>query len=705
MPDLTIQAHITSLTEALNRYAFEYYTLDAPTIPDAEYDRLFRELEQLEYKYPDLKRPDSPTARIGSSPLTTFKTVKHTVPMLSLNNIFSDITQNDFVKRHAELIAFCERMCKMLSCHSIEYCAEPKFDGLAVSLIYEAGLLIQALTRGDGNQGEDITDNIKTIRSIPLTLQGKQIPTLLEVRGEVLMLKKDFMFLNQQAMVSHEKIFTNPRNAAAGSLRTLDSRITAKRRLSFFAYAIVRLEHINWPSSHSHELNLLRQLGLPTIDPSFYCTAFDASALVNYFENMLSKRDSLPFHIDGVVYKVNLFAQQQQLGFVSRAPRFAVAHKFPAEEAITQIEAITVQVGRTGAITPVARLKPVSVGGATVTNATLHNEDEIKRKDIRIGDTVIVRRAGDVVPEVVSVILEKRPLDKDGLAKAMPYLLPQNCPVCASRIVRSDEEVIVRCSGGLYCSAQRKEAIWHFASRQAMDIGGLGRKIISQLVDEGYVKALADLYHLNVEQLANLDRMGEKSARNLMNAIEKSKLTTPERFLYALGIRHVGISTAYDLMHHLGDFSFLMNESLTLSDAILTAPNVSETFKNRLLTVPNIGDVVAQSIADFFAEPHNRLAIEALIEAGITWRNVSVTQTTTLLAQKIFVLTGTLPTLSRDEAAARIKKAGGIIRGSVSTKTDYVVAGEASGSKLTEAERLGIRIIDEAILLRLLQSS
>lgn len=696
MPDRTIQAHITSLTEVLNRYAFEYYTLDAPTIPDAEYDRLFRELEQLEYTYPDLKRPDSPTARIGSPPLIAFKTAKHTVPMLSLNNIFSDITQNDFVKRHAELIAFCERMRKALSCHTIEYCAEPKFDGLAVSLIYEAGVLTQALTRGDGNQGEEITDNIKTIRSIPLTLQGKQIPTLLEVRGEVLMLKKDFMLLNQQAMASHEKIFTNPRNAAAGSLRTLDSRITAKRRLSFFAYAIARLEHINWPSSHSDELNFLRQLGLPTIDPSSYCTAFDTSALVNYFESMLAKRDSLPFHIDGVVYKINLFTQQQQLGFVSRAPRFAVAHKFPAEEAITQIEAITVQVGRTGAITPVARLKPVSVGGATVTNATLHNEDEIKRKDIRVGDTVVVRRAGDVVPEVVSVILEKRPLNTDGSAKTLPYLLPNTCPVCVSRIVRSDEEVIARCCGGLYCSAQRKEAIWHFASRQAMDIDGLGRKIINRLVDEGYVKGLADLYHLNVEQLANLDRMGEKSAQNLMNAIEKSKHTTPERFLYALGIRHVGISTAYDLIYYLGDFSLY---------TILTASKASEAFKNHLLAVPNIGDVVAQSIVDFFAEPHNRSVIEALIEAGITWSNSNLTQTKTLLAQKSFVLTGTLPTLSRDEAAARIKKAGGIVRGSVSTKTDYVVAGEASGSKLTDAERLGIRIIDEAMLLRFLQSS
>jgi DNA ligase (NAD+) len=698
MVDTTIRTSIAKLVERLNLYAFEYYTLNAPTVPDAEYDRLFKELEHLESLYPQLKQIDSPTTRVGAKPLNTFKTVKHIVPMLSLNNIFSDMHQKNPTKRYTELIAFNERIHKILGINEIEYCAEPKFDGLAISLIYENGLLIQALTRGDGISGEEVTDNIRTIQTIPLVLQGSSLPTLLEVRGEALMLKKDFERLNSQAIKNHDRVFANPRNAAAGSLRVLDSRITAKRHLSFFSYAIVRLEGRKWPLNHTDELVLLSNFGLPTIPISLYQTTKDIQALFAYFEFMLSMRTELPFHIDGVVYKVNSFKQQQQLGFVSRAPRFAIAHKFPAEEAMTTIKAIEVQVGRTGAITPVARLEPVLVGGATITNATLHNEDEIRRKDIRIGDTVIVRRAGDVVPEVVSVVLANRPFNSNGLPKFAAYVFPITCPICASSIIRLEDEAVARCSAGLYCKAQRKEAIWHFASRQAMNIDGLGRKIIDQLVDKGFISGLADLYYLKVDQLALLDRMGLKSAQNLVWAIEKSKQTTQERFLYALGIRHVGISTTYDLLGNFGSLDTLL--AITSNSLSVTTFD-KDDLKMRLLGVPNIGEVVAQSLVDFFFETHNILAIRALLDAGINWVAQQLPFNAIKKINKTFVLTGTLPTLSREAAKALIKKAGGTVRSSVSAKTDYVVVGKAVGNKLLTAQHLNIAIIDEKAFLEL----
>lgn len=701
MAGTTIQASIAKLVEQLNRYAFEYYTLDAPTIPDAEYDQLFKKLEHLEAIYPHLKQIDSPTTRVGGKILDTFKTVKHVIPMLSLNNLFSDIHQKNPIKRYSELVAFIERIRKILRIDEIEYCAEPKFDGLAISLVYKKGLLIQALTRGDGITGEDITSNVRTIRTIPLVLQNSPVPTLLEVRGEVLMLKKDFEALNNQAIKNHKKVFANPRNAAAGSLRVLDSRVTAKRHLSFFAYSIVRLEAQKWPLNHIDELDLLFQFGLPTIPKSLYLATKNIHTLFAYFESILSMRTQLPFHIDGVVYKVNSFEQQRQLGFVSRAPRFAIAHKFPAEEAMTTIEAIAVQVGRTGAITPVARLKPVFVGGATITNATLHNEDEIKRKDIRLGDTVIVRRAGDVIPEVVSVVLANRPFNSNGIAKFPAYVLPSTCPICGSGIIRDIDEAIARCSGYLYCKAQRKQAIWHFASRQAMDIDGLGGKIIDQLVDKGFINHLADLYYLKVDQLATLDRMGKKSAQNLVRAIEKSKKTTQARFLYALGIRHVGISTTYDLLNHLGSLEALFTITSNSLSMELFAKN---DLKMRLLNVPNIGEVVAQSLIDFFFEERNILAIHALLDAGISWVTQQSPVNITKQINKIFVLTGTLPTLSREVASQMIQQAGCMVRNSVSAKTDYVVAGEGAGNKLMTAKNLNITILDEKALLNLLDS-
>jgi len=699
MAGTTIQASIAKLVEQLNRYAFEYYTLDAPTIPDAEYDQLFKKLEHLEAIYPHLKQVDSPTTRVGGKILDTFKTVKHVIPMLSLNNIFSDMHQKNPIKRYSELVAFIERIQKTLGINEIEYCAEPKFDGLAISLVYQKGLLIQALTRGDGVSGEDITDNVRTIRTIPLVLQSLPVPALLEVRGEVLMLKKDFEELNSQAIKNHKKVFANPRNAAAGSLRVLDSRITAKRRLSFFAYSIVRLEKQKWPLNHIDELDLLLQFGLPTIPKSLYEATKNIQTLFAYFESILSMRTQLPFHIDGVVYKVNSFEQQRQLGFISRAPRFAIAHKFPAEEAITTIKAIEVQVGRTGAITPVARLKPVFVGGVTITNATLHNEDEIKRKDIRLGDTVIVRRAGDVIPEVVSVVLANRPFNSNGIPKFSAYILPSVCQICGSDIIRDIDEAVARCSGYLYCKAQRKQAIWHFASRQAMDIEGLGKKIIDQLVDKGFVNELADLYYLKVDQLATLDRMGKKSAQNLARAIEKSKQTTQVRFLYALGIRHVGINTADDLLNHLGSLDVLF---AVTSNSLSTEIFAKNDLKMRLLSVPNIGEVVAQSLIDFFFEKRNILTVHTLLDAGISWVTQQSLANTTKQINKIFVLTGTLPTLSREVATKMIQQAGGTVRKSVSAKTDYVVAGEAPGNKLMAAKKLNITIFDEKALLSLL---
>lgn len=698
----SIQTRVEELIQLLNRYGHEYYVLDQPTVPDAEYDQLFRELQMLEKAHPELKRVDSPTSRVGGTPLSEFEQIRHTIPMLSLNNAFSDLAAESFETQHAELIAFDERVRKLLALDQIEYCAEPKFDGLAISLLYRNGTLIQAATRGDGITGENVTENIRTIRSIPLKLNTDYPPALLEVRGEVLMFKKDFENLNATQLSRNEKTFANPRNAAAGSLRQLDSRVTAQRHLSFFAYQIAQVEGADWPQRHSNELSWLTELGIPVVETSLHPVVYGIQGLVDYFETMHTLRPSLPFDIDGVVYKVNRLDQQLQLGFVSRAPRFAIAHKFPAEEALTTVEAIEVQVGRTGALTPVARLKPVFVGGVTVTNATLHNEDEVHRKDVRIADTVTVRRAGDVIPEVVSVVLAQRPLDTAGDPLHAPFLLPKQCPVCGSHVVRETDEAIARCSGGLFCSAQRKQAIWHFASRKAMDIDGLGEKIIDQLVEQQLLHALPDLYSLDTDTLSKLDRMGEKSAQNLVKAIAVSKQTTLPRFLYALGIRNVGESTARDLARYLGNIQELLNP--LLGEDSQNGKDARELLTEKLLTIPDIGPIVAESIVDFFAETHNVAVVSALIAAGVTWPDEPPRLThNEKISGKTFVLTGTLPTLSRDEAKAMLEAAGAKVAGSVSAKTNYVVAGEAAGSKLTKAESLGVAVINENDMLELLK--
>ncbi|BEV72232.1 MULTISPECIES: NAD-dependent DNA ligase LigA [unclassified Paludibacterium] len=699
----------SELRALLDRYGREYYELDAPSVPDAEYDRLMRELQTLEAQFPELQTADSPTLRVGGAPLDAFEPVTHAVPMLSLNNAFSDMEQTDPALRHAELIQFDERVTRELASGTVEYAVEPKFDGLAISLLYRDGVLVQAATRGDGLTGENVTENVRTVRGIPLRLQGEAWPALLEVRGEVLMFKADFERLNQAQEAQGEKRFANPRNAAAGSLRQLDSRITARRHLSFFAYAIARIEGADWPSTHQGEMDWLAQLGLPVVAPDLRPVVQGLDGLTGYYETVLSRRPGLPYDIDGVVYKVNRLDQQTQLGFVSRAPRFAIAHKFPAEEALTVVEAVEEQVGRTGAITPVARLQPVFVGGVTVTNATLHNQDEVLRKDVRVGDTVIVRRAGDVIPEVVSVVLERRPMrDVPGADLFSPaqepvypaYRLPTHCPVCGSHIVKEEGEAIARCSGGLFCSAQRKQAIWHFAARRAMDIDGLGDKLIEQLVDRGLVHTLADLYRLDAATLAAMERMGQKSADNLVAAIEASKQTTLARFIYALGIRNVGEATARDLARHFAELSVLMALGEGLDDPLQRARAL-----DTLMAVPDVGPVVAESILDFFAEPHNREVVNALIEAGVHWPQEAAVDVASLpLAGKTLVLTGTLPSLSRDEAKALIEAAGGKVAGSVSGKTDYLVAGEAAGSKLDKARSLGIAILDEAGLRQLLET-
>jgi DNA ligase (NAD+) len=591
--------------------------------------------------------------------------------MLSINNGFSDEDIENFDRRVREGLG---------SDGLIGYACELKFDGLAINLRYEHGVLVQAATRGDGATGEDVTANIRTVRSIPLKLQTKKPPALIDVRGEVLMFKTDFARLNQRQREAGQKEFANPRNAAAGSLRQLDARITAQRHLRFFAYGIGRLEGAELPSRHSALLDCYRTLGIPVCDERAVVNG--ASGLLNFFADIGRRRAQLPYEIDGVVYKVDSVTQQQTLGFVSRAPRFALAHKFPAEEATTTVLDIDVQVGRTGALTPVARLSPVSVGGVTVTNATLHNEDEVRRKDVRIGDNVIVRRAGDVIPEVVAVVTERRP------QSARAFVMPANCPVCGSPIVRPEEEAVARCSGGwIKCAAQRKGGLLHFVSRRAMDIEGLGEQLVEQLVDRGLVTTPADFYKLGLVMLAELDRMAEKSAQNLLNALEKSKSTTLARFIYALGIRHVGESTAKSLARHFGTL-----------DALL------EASEEQILVVDDIGPVVAQSILGFLADPLNRELIEQLRASGIHWEESEPERGNLTLAGKTFVLTGTLPTLKRDEAASMIEAAGGKVAGSVSKKTSYVVAGDDAGSKLAKAQALGVAIIDETELLTLLES-
>ena len=656
------------LQAELARLEHAYYVLDNPLLPDIEYDRLYRELIEIEASHPEWVTSESLSQRVGGAALKEFDSVIHEVPMLSLNNAFEE----------TELIAFDRRCREALHIEKVTYAGELKFDGLAISLRYENGSLVRAATRGDGASGEDVTANIKTIRAIPLKLIGNNVPQVLEVRGEVFMYLHDFQRMNQQAAALGEKEFANPRNAAAGSLRQLDSKITAKRPLSFFAYGLGALEPQSWlPKTHEELLNAYVEMGLPV------CTErrvlHSVAEILAFYKEIGVKRDSLPYDIDGVVYKVNSFAEQTKLGFVSRAPRFALAHKYPAQEALTTVLGIDVQVGRTGAITPVARLAPVEVGGVTVTNATLHNEDEVRRKDVRVGDTVSVRRAGDVIPEVVSVIKDRRPTN------TAQFVMPTNCPVCDSHIERLADESVARCSGGLFCGAQRKQALLHFAHRRALDIEGLGEKIVDQLVDQNLVRTPADLYRLGFTALANLDRMGDKSADNLIAAINQSRNTTLARFIFALGIRHIGETTAKDLANHYQSVHALMDASL-----------------ENLLTVKDVGPVVADSIISFMQEAHNREVIEQLLASGMQLA-VEEKMISAAIAGKTFVLTGTFPTMTRDEAKDLLEKAGAKVSGSVSKKTDYVVAGADAGSKLTKAEELGISVIDEAAMLNLLK--
>ncbi|QEY23444.1 NAD-dependent DNA ligase LigA [Neisseria animalis] len=819
---------IQNFTALLNRYAYEYYTLDAPSVPDAEYDRLFRELEALEREYPEHRQPDSPTQRVGGAALAGFETVRHEVPMLSLNNAFSPQDENG-VFDHAEMYAFDERVRGGLGAETPEYVIEPKFDGLAVSLLYRDGILVRAATRGDGTSGEDVTQNVKTIANIPLRLHGNHLPELIEVRGEVLMLKADFAALNQRQLESRQKPFANPRNAAAGSLRQLDSKITAQRKLHFFAYGIAQQQGGLTAAEHIQELAYLDGLGF-SLPKGHYACFSNIAAVLAFYEQMQAERPDLPYEIDGMVVKVNSLAQQETLGFVSRAPRWAIAHKFPAEEALTIVEAIDVQVGRTGAVTPVARLQPVFVGGVTVTNATLHNEGETQRKDVRVGDTVVVRRAGDVIPEVVRVVWERRPMKtidtvpaatlSDGLQNdlfadaAMPsepvqtaqvplypqYRLPDACPICGSSIEREEGEAVARCSGGMLCQAQRAQGLIHFASRKMMDIDGLGQKHIEQLVAQDLVRHFADLYRLDIPTLQkmkeNADAMPSanepdgtaglsdslkktsdgtakkqptKWAENILAGLEASKQPDLARFLFALGIRHVGERTAKVLAQAFGSLE-----------------NVRRAPEPVLACLPDIGTVVARSIAQFFAQNEQQAMIDELLAVGVRPKEQAVTlplaqylaperwiarlpgfktsenkaaalwdlagksieglicdkalpaewqqwrdiETNTVLlhtmcrflagmpsentgggsdglhaaaAGKTFVLTGTLPTLKRDEAQAMIEAAGGKVSGSVSKKTDFVVAGEAAGSKLEKANALGIAVLDEAALLDLLK--
>ncbi|MDK4707941.1 NAD-dependent DNA ligase LigA [Kingella negevensis] len=784
MSNTQIQNQIKHLTEILNRYAHEYYTLDAPSVPDSEYDKLYRELEQLERDFPDFRLPESPTNRVGGAILSEFASVRHAVPMLSLNNAFSPRDESGAYD-HAETLAFNERVCKDLNQAQTEYTIEPKFDGLAVSLLYQNGIFIQAATRGDGTIGEDVTENIKTVRNIPLKLHGKNIPNLIEVRGEVLMLKADFAALNARQEAAGQKPFANPRNAAAGSLRQLNSRVAAERKLHFFGYGIARLDGVeNPPQTHAEELLWLQELGFSLPTGNWHICANIAEVLQQY-EQLAEKRPNLPYEIDGMVIKVNSLIEQEKLGFVSRAPRWAIAHKFPAEEAITIVEAIDVQVGRTGAITPVARLQPVAVGGVVVTNATLHNQDEVARKDVRVGDSVIVRRAGDVIPEVVRVVLERRPMVQELGAdlfsetvekpKFSAFRLPELCPVCNSPIEREDGEAVARCSGGMLCQAQRAQGLIHFSARKAMDIVGLGDRQIEALVEQDVLHSFADIYQLDIAKLQKIKdskSSATKWAENILTGIENSRKPLLSRFLFALGIRHVGESTAKQLANAFGDLA--------------TVRHAPEPI---LACLPDIGGVVAQSIAHYFRQPAQQKLLDDLLAVGVepqhavlstnvrefatparwisrlpnykisekraqelwdlaggsvdgllsdkvlpiewqNWCNIAENAAllrevgeflamlpefgatnaenavsgslNNLIAGKTFVLTGTLPTLKRDEAAAMIEAAGGKVSGSVSKKTDFVVAGDAAGSKLEKALSLGVAVLSEDEFLAML---
>jgi len=663
-----IKDKIQELIEKISTFDYQYYVLDNPSISDFEYDKIFRSLVDLENENPELIRPDSPSQRVGGKALDAFESVIHRQAMLSLNNAFDE----------DELIAFDKRIKDDIGIDEVEYAVEPKFDGLAITLTYENGIFVQGATRGDGYTGENVTHNLKTIRSIPTKLNYIHPPKLLEVRGEVLMLKKDFELLNQKQESLGEKQFANPRNAAAGSLRQLDPRITATRPLTFFSYGLGVCEPNLNLKTHTQTIQLLKQFNLPISDLS--TSVKGVKGLQSFYDKVSKLRGALAYDIDGVVYKVNSFNYQNELGFVSRAPRWAIAHKFPAEEAVTEILDINVQVGRTGAITPVARLKPVFVGGVTVTNATLHNEDEMIRKDVHIGDIVSVRRAGDVIPEIVRVLLDKRP------KTITKFKMPTECPECSSPLVRIDDEAIIRCSGGLICPAQQKQSIIHFASRKAMDIEGLGDKSVEQLVTVGLIHGLPDIFKLELQQLVSLDRMAEKSGQNLLDAIEKSKLTSLPRFIYALGIRNVGESTAKDLAGFYGDLNEIMKQT-----------------EESLQLVPDIGPTVAKSISDFFMQTKNREVIKSLIELGVHWPKHDIKKSASgIFATKTFVLTGTLPSMSRDDAKSIIEMNGGKVAGSVSKKTDYVVAGSDAGSKLATAQELGVKIISQEELLKLI---
>lgn len=654
------------LRDLINRYNFLYYSEDDPEVTDAEYDRLFAELKQLETDYPELVTPDSPTQRVGSAPLDKFKQITHAMPMLSLDNVFDE----------AELMAFNQRVLDRLNSNAvITYAAEPKLDGLAISIRYENGLLVQAATRGDGAVGEDVTENVRTIRNIPLKLHGNNIPQVVEIRGEIYMPKAGFEKLNQQRLANNEKLFVNPRNAAAGSLRQLDSSVTASRPLALFCYGLGEIQGMERPSSHTEAMQIISEWGGAVCPDTKQLHGVDAC--LAYLHELGERRASLSYDIDGVVFKVDDSRLQERLGFVSRAPRWAIAYKFPAQEETTQVVDIEIQVGRTGALTPVARLQPVFVGGVTVSNATLHNEDEIRRKDVRVGDTVVIRRAGDVIPEVVQVVKEKRP------ANTAEFVMPTHCPVCGAEVERVEGEAVARCSGGLFCGAQRKEAIKHFASRKALDIDGLGDKLVEQLVDAELIKDPADLFYLTKAQFSGLERMGDKSAENLVNALEHAKNTRFARFLYALGIREVGEATARSLALHFVELDKLIHAK-----------------EDELIEIEDVGPVVAHHIYTFFQQTHNLDVIQRLLEAGVNWPEEKPVYADSELAGKTIVLTGTLENLSRSEAKEKLLALGAKVAGSVSAKTDFVVAGRDAGSKLNKAQSLGIDVVDEATLIQ-----
>lgn len=668
MSTKTAEQRIKKLREELNEHNYRYYVLDAPVISDAQYDRLFRELQQLEAEHPELITSDSPTQRVGAIPLKQFAEVKHEVPMLSLDNAFTE----------EELAAFDKRIKQRLETHQeIEYMCEPKMDGLAVTLIYENGVLTKGATRGDGYTGEDVTQNLRTVSSIPLHLRGNDFPKILEVRGEVFMSKKGFEALNKEAEKKGQKIFANPRNAAAGSIRQLDAKITATRPLEIFCYGLGKVSG-KLSDRHSEILKQLQHWGM-RVNPAIQVVK-GVEGCLQYFHKIGQKRDKLPYEIDGVVYKVNLIKLQEELGFVARAPRWAIAHKFPAQEENTKVLAIEFQVGRTGVLTPVARLKPIAVSGVIVSNATLHNLDDAWRKDVRVGDTVIVRRAGDVIPEIVAVVKEKRPHG------TKPIAVPKHCPVCHSETIKPEGEVSPQCTGGLYCRAQVRESILHYASRRAMNIDGLGDKIVELFLNEKLIRDVTDLYKLKKEDIAALERMGEKSAQNLLAAIAKSKETTLPRFLYALGIPQVGEATALNLANYFGSLEKIMH-----------------TEEEELQRVEDIGPIVAAQITGFFRQKHNRELIEKLQNYGVQWKEgLPKKAKAQSLAGQTFVLTGTLTSMTRDEAKEKLQELGGKVSGSVSKKTSYVIVGEEPGSKYDDAKKLGVKTLDEKELLKLL---